>query len=61
MAVPNQTITPIRRLDTLQWGEECIGFCFNGLGRQPARAVPQNRRQRVVDRIGLTEENDAAT
>jgi len=36
--------------------QERVSFRFNGLGQQSARAASQDRHQRIIDRIGLTEE-----
>ena len=41
-------------------GEERIGFRFNSLGQQAPGAFSENRRQRVLDGIGLTERDNTA-
>jgi hypothetical protein len=56
MAMPNQTVTPVRQLHALHRGEECLNLGLDGLSQQSAGAAAQNGRQRVVDCIGLTEE-----
>jgi hypothetical protein len=60
VAMPNQTVTAVRQLDAPHGGKERVGFRFNGLRQQSTRAVPQNRRKRIVDRLGLTKGNHGA-
>jgi hypothetical protein len=61
MAVPNQAVTPVRKLHTLHRRKECVSFCFDRLRQQPTGAAPQDGRQRVVDRLGLTQRDNGAT
>ena len=61
MAVANHAVTSIRELDTLHGGEKRFGFGLDRLGQQPASAAAQDRRQRIVDHVGLTEGNNTAT
>ena len=60
MAVPNQAIAPVRQLHALHRSKECVRLCLDGLGQQSAGAVAQNGRQRIVNRIGLTEGDNGA-
>jgi hypothetical protein len=60
MTVPNQTLTPVRQLHALYFGQERVGFCFDGLRQKRAGAVSQNRRQRIVDLVVLTKESNSA-
>ena len=59
MAVP-QAIAPVRQLHDLHRSEERVSLGLDRLGQQPAGAASQNGRERVVDRIGLTEGNNGA-
>ncbi len=47
-------------MHALHQGQERLGFRFDGLGKQSAGAAPQNRRQRIVNRIGLSQANNGA-
>src|SRR5207342_1762714 len=58
--VPHQALAPIRQLHALHRGQERLGLRLDGLGKQPACAAPQDGRQRVVDRLGLTEWDNGA-
>ena len=60
MTVPNQAVTPIRQLHALHRGQERVRFCFDGLRQKAAGALAQNRRQRILDLVGLTERNNSA-
>jgi len=59
MAVPDQTITPVRQPEILHSCEEDLGFEFDGLRKKPSGANPQDIRQRIVDIVGLTEPDNA--
>ncbi len=61
MTVPNHAIAPIRQVRTLHGGQERVSPGLDGLCHQPAGAAPQNRRQRIVDRVGLAQGNNTAT
>jgi hypothetical protein len=61
VAVPNQALAPVRQPQLPHGGQERLGFRLNGLRQQPAGAVPQDGRERAVNRVGLTEGNDGAT
>jgi len=61
VAVPNQALAPIRQPHLPHGGQERIGFRLDGLCQHPAGAVAQDGRERVVNRVGLTEGNNAAT
>jgi putative transposase len=60
MTMPDQAVTPVWQLHPLHRGQERLGFCFDGLRQKTARAIAQNHRQRIVDRVGLTEGNNSA-
>jgi len=60
VAVPDQTLAPVQQPLALHLSQERLGFCLDGLRQQPARAASQNRRQRIVDLVGLTEGNYGA-
>jgi hypothetical protein len=60
MAVPHDPVAPVRQVHVLHQGQERLGFRFDGLGKQPAGAAPQNRRQRIVNRSGLSQGNNGA-
>jgi hypothetical protein len=49
--MPDQAVPAIGQLQVLLRRQE--SFHLNGLFEQPARARPQKRRQRIVDRLGL--------
>ena len=55
MPVPNHPLAAVRKPQAPHGGEECISLHLDRLGQRPTGAVAQNGRQRVVDRIGLTE------
>ncbi len=55
MAVANHAVPSVRQLHALHGGEKRVRFGLDGLCQEPAGAAPQNRRQRIVDRVGLTE------
>jgi hypothetical protein len=42
-------------------GKEGLGFRFDRLRQQPAGAAAQDRRERIVDRVGLTQGNNGAS
>ena len=58
--MPHHPVAPVRQVHALHQGQECLGFGFDGLGKQPTRAAPQNRRQRIVNRLGLPQANNGA-
>ena len=60
VAVPHQALAPVRQPHALHRGQERLGLRLDRLGQQPAGAAPQDRRQRIVDRVGLTEGNNGA-
>ena len=60
MAVSHETVAPVRQPRISHRGKKRLGFRFDRLGEQAAGAVPQNRRQRIVDSVGLTEGNNSA-
>ncbi len=61
MPVPDDALAPVRQPLALHLSQERLGFRLDGLGQQPTRAAPQNRRQRIVDRLGLTEGNNGGS
>jgi len=61
VAVPDNALAPVRQPLALHLSQERLGFRLDGLGQQPARAAPQNRRQRIIDIIGLTEGNNGGS
>jgi len=58
VAVPDDALAPVRQPLAFHRRQECIGFGLDGLGQQATGAAPQNRRQWIVDLIGLTEGNN---
>ena len=56
MAVPHQAVAPVRQPHVLHQGQERLGFRLHRLRQQPAVAAPQSRRQRILDRVRLTQE-----
>jgi len=60
VAVPDDTLAPVRQPLAFHRRQECVGFRLDGLGQQAACAASQDRRQRIVDLIGLTEGNNSA-
>jgi len=58
MTVANHAVTSVSKLHTLHLSKECVSLGFNGLGEKSPRAAAKNRRERVVDRVGLTERNN---
>jgi len=61
MAVPDYALAPVRQSFAFHRRQERVSFRLNGLGQQPARAASQDRRQRIIDRIGLTERNNSGS
>jgi hypothetical protein len=59
VAVANHAVAPVRQVLGFHRGEEGLGFRFDRLRQQPAGAAAQNRRERVVNRVGLTQGNNA--
>ena len=59
MPVPDDTLAPVRQPLGLHCSQECVSFRLDGLGQQPTSAASQDRRQRIVDLIGLTEGNNS--
>ena len=60
MAVPHHALAPVRQPRALHRGQERLGFRLDSLGQKPARAAPQDGRQRIVDLIGLAEWDNGA-
>ncbi len=61
MAVPNQALAPVRQLHLPHGGQERLGFRLDRLCQQSAGTVAQDGRERVVNRVRLTEGNNADT
>jgi hypothetical protein len=61
VAVPHHALAPVHQPPVLHHGQERLGFGLDGLCQQPAGAVPQDGRERVINRVGLTEGNNGAT
>ena len=59
MTMANHTVTSVSQLHALHRDKERVGFGLDGLCQQAPGATPQNRRQRIVDRVGLTEGNNS--
>ena len=57
MAVPDQALAPIRQLHAFHGGQECFGLRLDSLRQQPARAVPQDCCQWIIDLVRLTQGN----
>ena len=53
--VLNQALAPIGQLYALHRGQKRLGLRHDGPGKQPASAAPQDDRQRIVNRDGVTE------
>jgi hypothetical protein len=60
VAVSHHALAPVRQPPILHHGQERLGFGLDGLGQQPAGAAPQDRRQRIIDRLRLTKGNNNA-
>ncbi len=58
MAVSHDTLASVRQPLAFHQRQERVGFSLDGLGQKATGAGPQNRRQRIVDLVGLTEENN---
>ena len=55
MAVPDQALASIRQLEIAHLSQEGLGFDLDGLGQELTGAGAQDIRQRIVNRIGLTQ------
>ena len=51
---------PVRQPLGLHCSQKRLGLRLNGLGQQATCATSQYRRQRIVDRLGLTQGNNSA-
>ncbi len=58
MPVPYQPLAPVRQPQAAHLGQKGLGFRLHRLRQQPAGAVPQHRRQRIVHLVRLTEGNN---
>jgi hypothetical protein len=61
VAVPHDALAPVQQPLALHRCQERLGFRLHGLSQQPACAALQNRPQRIVDLVGLTERHNGAT
>ncbi len=61
MAVPDDALAPVWQPLAFHHRQERLGLRLDSLGQQSAGATPQNRRQRIVDLIGLTEGNNSGS
>src|SRR3954447_23113753 len=57
VAVPNQTITPIRQLESLHSCQERLGLQLHSLSQKPSSPRAQDIRQRILELFGLTHRN----
>src|SRR3954465_11085077 len=55
VAVPNQTITPIRQLESLHSCQERLGLQLHSLSQKPSSPRAQDIRQRILELFGLTQ------
>ena len=61
MAVPNQTIAPVRQLQVSHPGQEGLGFQLDSLCEKPPGAGAQHLGQGIIDLVRLTEADCRAT
>src|SRR6185312_2381832 len=60
IAVPYDTVAPIRQPGIPHRGKKRFRLRFHRLGEETPGAVPQHRRQWIIDSIGLTKGNNSA-
>jgi hypothetical protein len=60
MAMSHHAFPPVRQPGVSYRRQERLGLGFNSLSQEPPGAFPENRSQRVVDGIGLTERDNTA-
>jgi hypothetical protein len=58
VAVPNEAVAAVGKLQALHRGEKRLGFHLDSLRKQLPRTRSQNIRQWIVDLVGLTERDN---
>lgn len=59
--MPDHAPAPVRQPLALHCSQERFSLRLDGLGQQATGAASQDRRQRIVDRLGLTEGNNTGS
>jgi hypothetical protein len=57
----NQAVAIVRKQPIFYRGKASFGLRLYGLRQQASGPAPQNGCERIVNRVGLTERNNAAT
>jgi len=60
MPVSHETVAPVRQPGIPHRGKKRLRLRFHRLGQQSSRTVPENRRQWIIDSVGLTQGNNGA-